>query len=198
VIGRSQKKRINLHELFACYGGGGHQGAASINMIGREGQDFYDEFRLYLEKALLPATCVRDIMTTKVLTLKENDKLLNASIYMEEIDHNGLPVVNAEGKLCGFITLRDIMKARKASQMNAPVSAYMSRVVISAGPEMTMREVERLFYKHHIGHLPVVENGELTGIVTRRDFLDYQKRRDEIRFPAKNAAVNEASLPAAE
>jgi tRNA nucleotidyltransferase (CCA-adding enzyme) len=40
-----------------------------------------------------------------------------------------------------------------------------------------MREVERLFYKHHIGHLPILEDEHLVGIVTRWDFLEYKKRR---------------------
>jgi tRNA nucleotidyltransferase (CCA-adding enzyme) len=40
-----------------------------------------------------------------------------------------------------------------------------------------MREVERLFYKHHIGHLPILEDEVLIGIVTRWDFLEYKKRR---------------------
>jgi tRNA nucleotidyltransferase (CCA-adding enzyme) len=40
-----------------------------------------------------------------------------------------------------------------------------------------MREVERLFFKHHIGHLPIVKQDALAGIVTRWDFLEYKKYR---------------------
>jgi tRNA nucleotidyltransferase (CCA-adding enzyme) len=39
-----------------------------------------------------------------------------------------------------------------------------------------MREIERIFYRHHIGHLPIVEEGKLAGIVTRWDYLEYRKR----------------------
>jgi tRNA nucleotidyltransferase (CCA-adding enzyme) len=190
VIGRSQKHRINLHELFAKYGGGGHQSAGSASFTGREGPGFNQEFRSYLEQALTPATCVRDIMTKNVCTLAETDRLLDASKYMEEVDHGGLPVLNRNGEVSGFITLRDIMKGRRASQMNAPVSAYMARGVVCAVPGMTMREVERIFYKHHIGHIPVVEEGRLAGIVTRWDFLEYKKRRQD--FESSPAEKREA------
>jgi tRNA nucleotidyltransferase (CCA-adding enzyme) len=53
----------------------------------------------------------------------------------------------------------------------------MSRNVISSDASITMREVERLFYKYHIGHLPIMEDGRVAGIVTSWDFLEYQKRR---------------------
>jgi tRNA nucleotidyltransferase (CCA-adding enzyme) len=144
----------------------------------QEGPKFYESFLEYLRNSLAPATRAKDIMTKNVFTLNENSTVMNASIYMEEINHTGLPVLNNEGKLTGFIGLRDIMKARRASAMNAPVRAYMTKNVISSHSEITMREVERLFFKHHIGHLPIMDDDALAGIVTRWDFLEYKKRRE--------------------
>ena len=175
VIARSQKPQINLHALLNPYGGGGHQMAASLMLRNQEGPRFYDDFLKYLERSLAPAVRAKDVMTKNVFTINENSSVMNASIYMEEINHTGLPVLNNEGKLTGFIGLRDIMKARRASQMHAPVSAYMTKNIISSHPDITMREVERLFYKHHIGHIPVLEDGALAGIITRWDFLEYKK-----------------------
>lgn len=177
VIARSQKPRINLHGLLAQYGGGGHQMAASLMLRGQEGPRFYEDLLAHLERSLAPATCAADIMSRDVFTINENSSILNASKYMEEVNHTGLPVVNSGGKLCGFLSLRDIMKARRSSSMHAPVKAYMSRHTISSHPGITMREVERLFYKHHIGHLPILEEGRLSGIVTRWDLLEYKKQR---------------------
>jgi len=69
------------------------------------------------------------------------------------------------------------MKGRKAGVMQSPVKAYMSKPAIVADASATMREIERLFYRHHIGNLPVNENGKLTGILTRYDYLEYRKGR---------------------
>ena len=179
IISRSQRKKIDLHALLSAYGGGGHHLASSLMLRNQEGPKFYEEFLEYLHNSLVSATRVRDIMTRKVFSVNENSTVMNASIYMEEVDHTGVPVLNNEGKLTGFIGLKDIMKARRASAMNAPVSAYMKKNVVSSPPEITMREVERIFYKHHIGHLPVIEEGALTGIITRWDFLQYKKRRED-------------------
>jgi tRNA nucleotidyltransferase (CCA-adding enzyme) len=177
VIARSQKRRIDLHALLTAYGGGGHQMAASLMLRNQEGPRFYQEFLAYLENSLVPATCARDVMTKAVFTVSESSTILEASMYMEKVNHTGLPVLNDGGKLGGFLSLRDIMKARRASKMHAPVRSVMSKNTVSSHPGITMREVERLFYKHHIGHLPILEEERLVGIVTRWDFLEYKKRR---------------------
>jgi tRNA nucleotidyltransferase (CCA-adding enzyme) len=39
-----------------------------------------------------------------------------------------------------------------------------------------MREIERLFYKHRIGHLPILKDKRLVGIVSRRDYLECTMR----------------------
>ena len=188
VIARSQQPQIDLHVLLGHYGGGGHPLAASLMLRSQEGPLFYDNFLNYLERSLAPATCARDVMTRNVFTINENISVMNASMYMEETNHTGLPVLNNNGKLTGFIGLRDIMKARRVSQMHAPASAYMAKNIISSHPDITMREVERLFYKHRIGHLPILEDDTLTGIVTRGDFLEYKKNSEGLETGNKQLA----------
>jgi tRNA nucleotidyltransferase (CCA-adding enzyme) len=63
--------------------------------------------------------------------------------------------------------------------MQSPVKAYMSRPVISAGSMVTMREIERIFYRYKIGHLPILDDGKLQGIVTRWDYLQFQRRTSQ-------------------
>jgi tRNA nucleotidyltransferase (CCA-adding enzyme) len=178
LIARSRKEKIDLHALLQRYGGGGHQAAASVKIANREGADFFDEFLSYLEASLKPATRARDIMTREVLTVGENMTLMEASRFLEEIDHTGVPVLNSQGVVSGFLSLRDIMKGRRAAQMHAPVKAYMTRNVVTSDDAITMREVERLFFKHHISHIPIVNpGGALLGIVTHGDYLKYKKHQ---------------------
>lgn len=172
VIARSGKPKIDLHEILAPWGGGGHQAAASAKICGQDGPEFYAAFPAALEKSLAPALRARDIMTREVCSVGENATLLEASILMEEKNHTGLPVLDGEGRLAGFLSLKEIMKGRKNSQMNSPVRAYMIRNVISAPPDATMRELERLFFRYRVGHLPILEGGRLSGIVCRGDYLE--------------------------
>jgi tRNA nucleotidyltransferase (CCA-adding enzyme) len=178
LIARSRKEKIDLHELLHAYGGGGHQMAGSAKLTNREGRDFFDEFCLHLEKSLTPATRAGDIMTRTTLAINENASLLAASLLLEKEDLGGVPVTDGQERLTGFLGLENIMKGRKAGAMKAPVRAYMSKPAISAEASITMREVERIFYKYHIGRLLIVEDGRLQGILTRWDYLQHQKRRD--------------------
>jgi len=176
LIARSQKKKIDLHALLSLYGGGGHQLAASAKISNTEGHRFFDGFCSYLEHSLEPATRAKDIMTKNVFTIYETTSLLDASMFLERVDLTAVPVVDKEGDVSGFISLRDIMKGRKQGKMQAPVKAFMSRPVISARSMVTLREIERIFYKYKIGYIPILEEGKLLGIVTRWDYLQYQKR----------------------
>ena len=176
LIARSQKKKIDLHALLSAYGGGGHQLAASARITGRDGKKFFGEFYQFLSYALEPAVAVKDIMTKNVFTIHETTSLMEASMFLERVDLTACPVVDKEGSVSGFISLRDIMKGRKHGKMQAPVKAYMSTPLISAGSNVTLREIERTFYKNKIGHLPILEDGKLIGIVTRWDYLQFHKR----------------------
>ena len=182
LIARSQASKIDLHELLSAYGGGGHQFAASAKISRREGQEFFEEFRMYLESSLEPAARARDIMTKNVFTIHETTSLMDASMYLERVDLTAVPAVDKEGNVSGFISLRDIMKGRKHGKMHSPVKAYMSKPVISVGSTATIREIERIFYKHKISHLPILDEGKLQGIVTRWDYLQFQKRNSGIEY----------------
>jgi tRNA nucleotidyltransferase (CCA-adding enzyme) len=176
LIARSQKGIIDLDALLSIYGGGGHQLAASAKITGKDGREFFEEFHRFLDYALEPAVRVKDIMTKNVFTIHETTSLMDASMFLERVDLTACPVVDKHGEVSGLISLRDIMKGRKNGKMQAPVKAFMSRPVISAGSKVTMREIERIFYKHKISHLPILEDGKLLGIVSRWDYLQFQKR----------------------
>lgn len=54
---------------------------------------------------------------------------------------------------------------------STPVSKFMSRQPVILAPTDTMDVAEKLFQKHGIHHLPVVENGRLKGMVSFTDYL---------------------------
>lgn len=184
IIARNKNSEVSLNELLADFGGGGHRQAASATVKTAEGREFVERMIGYLETMLAPAATAREIMTETVVAVRPDMRLLDAAFALEEASHTGAPVCDAEGRLVGFLTLRDIMHGRKADAMHAPVSAYMARKLVSAGPEATVDEIDELLFENNIGHLPIVEGGRLVGIVTRADYLDYRrgdrKRRERL------------------
>jgi len=174
IIARSRKTRIQVNTILSGYGGGGHTKAGSAlvrDTNGDGGGGLMPGLLAAVEAGILPALTAADIMTERVETMREDWTLLEASVFLEKIDHTGTPVTDENEAVTGFLTLRDIMKGRKQQMMHAPVKGFMSRRAVSCLPTDTMRELERLFFTHNIGHLPVVSANRLLGIVTRSDYL---------------------------
>lgn len=176
IIARSQKNVIDLIDVLRPFGGGGHPKAASALVKKGEGRDVFRNLLEFLTMHLDHAATAADIMYTGVMTLHDNMNLLDASKFLEDNDISGAPVLDGNGELCGMLTLRDIMKGRKGGQMSAPVRAYMRTKLITCEPDSTTRQIENLMFVNSIGHLPVVDNGKLAGIITRANLLKFLQR----------------------
>ena len=81
-------------------------------------------------------------------------------------------VVTREKQVVGVLTLRDVLRVLHATgTLDAPVSQAMSTDVVSATPETPLDDVQNLFAAHKINHVPVLQDGELVGVVTLADVL---------------------------
>ncbi len=168
VIGRSRKEQFNLLEILSVFNGHGHPGAASALI--KDGRDIWENLLVQLETVPGDALTAADLMTVDVTSLTGDMKVLEASLLFERTGFTGAPVLNAEGELLGMFSLKDVSKARKASAIHAPVSAYMSRRIVCCAPGDTMREIEKRMMGYNVGHLPVLEGRKLVGLVTRGDY----------------------------
>lgn len=75
--------------------------------------------------------------------------------------------------MVGIISRRDFRKVRKESQMKAPVKAFMSTKVRQVDLESGVISAVKLMVREDIGRLPVVNEGNLIGIITRSDTMRY-------------------------
>lgn len=176
IIARSRKNVIDLTDILRPFGGGGHAKAASALVKQGEGKDVFRSLLEYLTAHLEDAVTARDIMSPEVMTVREDWSLVDASRFFEDHDISGAPVMKSSGGLAGMLTLRDIMNGRKNGKMSSPVKAYMRTKLITCEPDTTAREIENLMFINSIGHLPVVEEGRLAGIITRTDLLKFLQR----------------------
>ena len=83
----------------------------------------------------------------------------------------GSLVILDDGDLIGIITERDIMKAvARGDDLDAtPVSAVMTRTVITVTPDDTVATAAGHMTTRWIRHLPVVADGAVVGMVSQRD-----------------------------
>ena len=126
---------------------------------------------------------VRDIMTTDLTTLRDDEVLLDATLILARGGFRHIPILNGK-QLVGIITDKDvkhytpsILSGIPADEYNrlmetTPLSKIMSRDPITIEPGKTVYEAAQILYDHRIGCLPVVEGGELKGIITSTDMLN--------------------------
>jgi CBS domain-containing protein len=116
----------------------------------------------------------KDAMRTGVISLSP-DATIEAAIDLL-LSHNisGAPVVDEAGQVVGIISEYQLLAVTfDAATTDCKVRDFMTRQVISVGPETLLAEVATLFVLHRIRRLPVVENGRMVGIIARRDVLRY-------------------------
>ena len=116
---------------------------------------------------------LRQIMVKNVVTVKPNATVKNAAELMNAHKISCLVVVIHE-KPIGIVTEQDMLR-RVIHKSREPektcVSDIMSKPLIAAPPNMHAREASRIMLERNIRKLPVVENGQLVGLVTLTDLI---------------------------
>ena len=111
----------------------------------------------------------RDIMTTKVCTIRPEASAQEAAQLLTQKRISGLPVVNPDGRIIGIVTEADIIS--KVNREGLRVADIMSHEVITVDEETSVSEIASLLSRRQIKRVPVVHNGMLVGIVSRADIV---------------------------
>jgi CBS domain-containing protein len=124
---------------------------------------------------------VRDIMNSRVVGIRPDATLAEAVDVLTQHHIGGAPVVNAEGTVIGMISeLAMIDVVFDSDAKDAHVKDYMSPEVHTVHPDDPLSRPAQLFALYSFRRLPVVEDGKLLGIVTRRDLMNYALRSNEL------------------
>lgn len=140
----------------------------------------------------------KDIMTTEVITVRPETEIVEATRLLLDNHINGLPVVDAEGRLVGILCQSDLIVQQKklplpsfftfldgfipltsTKQMEkeirkavaTTVSHAMTSDPVTVTPHTSLNSVASLMVDRNFHTLPVVENGRLVGIVGKEDVI---------------------------
>lgn len=130
---------------------------------------------------------VREIMTKDVVSVQDTDTMLDAAMIFARSSLRHLPVLR-DKTLVGVFTERDmkrfapgVLSGVSAQEYNAvlettPISKVMTRDPMTLTPSQEVPAAVELFCAKRFGCMPVVENGDLVGIVTTTDLLRLMAR----------------------
>lgn len=124
---------------------------------------------------------VKDVMSPQVDTLPSTMTVGDAYTTVLELGHTGYPVVDAEGKLAGIVTRRDLSRHLQEGRGAEPLSAVVPGLCITAHPHEMLHKARDRIFQQEIGRLVVVDPAEpraIVGILTRSDLLRAEAERD--------------------
>lgn len=141
---------------------------------------------------------VRAILDAKghhVESIQPGAKLSAAVKLLGEKKIGALLVMNMGGRLEGILSERDIVRElgeRGAGVLDEPVSAVMTRKVISCRPTDTVAAIMEMMTNGKFRHLPVIENERVVGLISIGDIVkrrvqDYESEQEALRDYIKTA-----------
>jgi CBS domain-containing protein len=141
---------------------------------------------------------VKEIMTSDVLTIGPEAEIREVARLFVERGISGLPVCGAQREILGVVSEGDILFKEQGPRGQSALSRFggaaskelekalavkvseaMTAPAITVSPHCSVAEAARLMSERRINRLPVVNDGELVGIVTRTDLVRAFVRADE-------------------
>lgn len=111
-------------------------------------------------------------MVPDPITISARASISEAIELMKINSIRHLPVVSEENILEGFLTLADLKQGLIPSMLgDLNLRDLMIKEPITVSPDDDVEIAAQLIYKHKIGGMPVVDNGQLVGIITATDIL---------------------------
>lgn len=171
MIGRSTTDHIDVAEIAAAFGGGGHSRAAAALVRGRDLEAVCQELIETLPRMVSPALMVGEIMSYGLQVLAPDTPVQQAAERMQRYGYEGYPVVRA-GQVLGLLTRRAVDRAL-AHKLNLTAENLMNAGEVTVNPGDSIGHLQRLMTDTGWGQIPVVspESGQVIGIVTRTDLL---------------------------
>jgi CBS domain-containing protein len=139
------------------------------------------------------ATVLQD-KGSAVETIASDASLFDAVRKLGEKRIGALPVVE-EGQIAGIISERDVIYSLRdhgPEVLQRPVSQVMSSPAITVSSETGVLEALALITQRRIRHLPVVDGGQIRGIVSIGDLVKHRMERIEAEADAMRAYIQSA------
>ena len=147
---------------------------------------------------------VRDIMSSPVVTMDEDETSNKAAANMDMHDLGAVIVTNKAGKSIGIITERDMVIrviAKNLKPDTVKAKEIMTTPLVTIEPEATISDAARRMTRLDIRRLGVIYKGNLVGIISSKDILgvmpeliEIMQERSRIEGAARTEETEEVPL----
>lgn len=123
---------------------------------------------------------------SNIVSVRPDETIDSAAKCLQREKIGAVLVMDSGGKLCGVLSERDIVNGlanHGSGLLERTVSELMTRDVITCHPSDRVTRVMGMMTDRRIRHLPVLDGGELVGVVSIGDIV--KRRMEEIESEAE-------------
>ena len=161
----------------------------------------------------------RDVMVSPVITVKPSSSVREVAQTLLKERISAVPVVDDQGKLVGIISEGDLLHRAEAGTQrrhswwlvglvgdeslaseyikahSRKVADVMTRKVVTAAPDSPLHQIAALLEKNSIKRVPIVENGQLVGIISRANLVQaLASTRKGLEIPSSDSEIRDKVL----
>ncbi len=116
----------------------------------------------------------KTIMTTNVISVSRQTQIYEAIKTMVKNNITGLPVVNDDMTLAGVLSEKDVLNLLyNIEDKPGKVEDFMTKDPICFNADDSLIDITECFIKNNFRRVPIVAEGKLAGIVSRKDIIAY-------------------------
>lgn len=199
LVARSRTPDVDVGHICTSLGGGGHQYAASATIKDRTLSQVKDELFALLYTHINPQLLVKDLMSTPPVVVSADATIAQAVELMNRYGLKAVPVVESGSMRCAGVLDNIIATRALAHELgDIAVEEYMLRECSVVTPLSDLYPVIETIIGQRQRLAPVVEDGEVVGVITRTDLIntliEEPARIPETLQPEKNRERNVRSL----
>ncbi len=170
LVARSSTDDIDVSTVAKRFGGGGHQRAAAALIRDRKIEAVRQKLLDMLPEIVHPAVTVWEVMSLGVKVLSPQETVTDAAKHMRRTGHEGYPVVR-DGEVIGLLTRRAVDRALQFEMDDVPVTQVMDAGNVTVDVDDSVEYLQQLMIESGWGQIPVVDEGDIIGVVTRTDLI---------------------------
>ncbi|MFN2356585.1 MAG: CBS domain-containing protein [Desulfotignum sp.] len=194
IIARNRIPEVDVGKILSDFGGGGHAYAASAKVENHTLAQVELMVIDQVKEATTRIQVAKTLMSSPAITIEPNASCEKAGSIMTRYNINTLVVVDEHKNTYeGYITRQVLEKIFFHKLKDRPVEEYMNSEATYVSSDADIAEIEYKIIEEKQRIVPVIDNGSITGVITRTDLLNYLvahdkavKHTDQLIFKRQN------------
>jgi len=194
IVARSKINEVDVGAIVSLFGGGGHAFAASATINGKTLAQVEHKLIEILYSKIQSVQRAKDLMSFPPISIEPEALCEDAGRLFTRYNLNALLVIERQsnacekGRLTGYITRQIVEKALFHKLDHVKVKEYMEIELGIVKPDADLLEIQEKIIHNKQRILPVVDEKNIIGVITRTDLLNVL-----YRHPLNNTKLHKSS-----